>query len=763
MTENTNTDTLITEIPVLPFSKGKSRKERMMYPALAVLSGLLAFLFCAKPLPLTDIALGVPLSDAFLCAGGAFTPFIFLGNIIGTVFYGHASIERFLTLALVFVIRMISDRKHGELLFFGSSVLSKTAFASVMALVQCMLHIAKSGFTLGSVKSVLATLTVLPALTVILALYFFKPTKSRAERYIYEVCALIFFSCAVYVCNDIRYAFCSLGALLTVFLTLCVAKHGGTARGCICGAVLGYIASPAYLLPYILLGASSSILFTLGTFSACSIACALTCISAILVSGTSSLISFIPETVISCAITTPILRYSFIPKGFPFPQTDTEAVSSEKNRALPAVLSVSADIKNTARCFYELSGAIKRQNGSCSEESEITEKICRELCCDCPLSPICLDTAEKETKRAVAELIGAICRTENNGYTPEYLLEHCIKLKQMQQLCKEAVPASNTSPAPLSVSYASVCDMLSLMAHGIEDELVFDPDEERKVRNALFSSGIVFSRICVIGSERKKLLIYGADRNKLKHALPEIRKKLPNSCFDLTKPYYGEEPDSPAIFKMGTRLKADAAIACSSKEGESVNGDTAVSFCDNDGHFYALIADGMGSGQCANESSTAASELIRHFMLCNMDNELAIKLTNEALTGVCNECFSTLDLLRIDTKNGRACVTKSHASPSFIVRGGSVYRCRGTGMPLGIVDEALPSKSEFSVTAGDAVIMVSDGITDGEDNVTYLTDIIGTAIELDAKKLADKLLSKSIELKGRCDDMTVLVIKISAA
>ena len=127
----------------------------------------------------------------------------------------------------------------------------------------------------------------------------------------------------------------------------------------------------------------------------------------------------------------------------------------------------------------------------------------------------------------------------------------------------------------------------------------------------------------------------------------------------------------------------------------------------------------------------------------------------------CDECFATVDLIKVDLVTGLASVTKNYAASSYLLRNGSVYRCNGNSLPIGIESDADPSQISFRTYDGDTVIMVSDGIvSDSSEDDSGLCDVIGLSCDISARELADRILGYAVDRKGKTDDMSALVIKI---
>ena len=767
--------------------EGKTKKERLLSAFVALFFVCLGFILCAKELPIMHRSLGLPQADALLCASSIYTPFAYAGIVIGSVYFGHGSIERFLVLTFIFVLRIVSSAKTmsaGNGTVFSESVLTKTAIASVMSFIETGTYLAKHGINGESALTAAATLSALPALTLLFSAYYAKPDKGRFQRGVYELALTALFSIAVYCAGAASLTFVSADTLLAVFFILSIAKYGGAVRATITGFILGYIVSPAYFLSFLLFGLTSALTLSFGVFSAIGIATAVACVSSVLIGGHVALYYFIPDTVISCAIASPIIRYSFLPKSFPYPFCDpNERISlSDAERVAYAGINACGALRKTSDGLRALSSEIGEITASPPEtshpQSEILEKVCEGFCEKCTMSPICLESEVGRTRLAINDLI-SYSFEENGELTdniPPYLSGHCIKLRELSEyiisLCssykknkyRSIAPVIGNSPNTALLSYASCADILSALAESSEKELVFDKEAEVASADVFHKAGISFSSLSVIGASRKKLYLYGAKTEKVKGSLSDLLASLSKlfSCrYDCAS--LPQNDGTPIIFTPAERLEAEASVAFSAKHGETVNGDTATTFSDGDGNFYALLADGMGSGEAALRSSSMTASLIKNLLIGRLEQKLAVRLTDEVLSRTCDECFSTVDLMKLDLINGKTTVTKSYACASYVLRGGSVYRCDASSMPIGISSDSTPFETEFILNDGDTVIMISDGIADCPENDLRIPDIVGLSSHLTPKELADRILTRAIEVNGKKDDMSALVIKIKKA
>ena len=127
------------------------------------------------------------------------------------------------------------------------------------------------------------------------------------------------------------------------------------------------------------------------------------------------------------------------------------------------------------------------------------------------------------------------------------------------------------------------------------------------------------------------------------------------------------------------------------------------------------------------------------------------------------DCFSTVDLLEIDMLTGKASFVKSGAVASFIMRGDKIFRIASNTMPIGITKEINAEEVKFDLAIGDVIVMVSDGVGQSTEDTVRVSNLLTYSWEDDLQKMADKIKESAKESSGRSDDISVGVIKITAA
>ena len=201
------------------------------------------------------------------------------------------------------------------------------------------------------------------------------------------------------------------------------------------------------------------------------------------------------------------------------------------------------------------------------------------------------------------------------------------------------------------------------------------------------------------------------------------------------------------------------------KEGETVCGDTVLSFQTEPGRWCLLLADGMGSGEPARKESALTCRLLRQFLEAGIEPEAALKTLNSAmaLRGAETGSFTTIDLCVFDAASGAVAFYKYGAAPSYLKKGGTVRRVTGGSLPAGLRSApASPDVTRATLEPGGFAVMISDGIADpGRDE--WLQDLLAGWEGEDPQALAGLILSESIRRERLRDDCGVQVLYRPAA
>jgi stage II sporulation protein E len=210
--------------------------------------------------------------------------------------------------------------------------------------------------------------------------------------------------------------------------------------------------------------------------------------------------------------------------------------------------------------------------------------------------------------------------------------------------------------------------------------------------------------------------------------------------------------------------KPEFRVVCSGiqycADDEKYSGDTFSTFEDDNGVFYAVICDGMGTGGKAAVASNLAVMLLEKLIKAGFGVVAAINTVNTSLISKSGEeCSVTLDLAVVDLFTGITKYYKSGASETIVKRNGKISAVNMPSLPLGIISNTEIGCTTSVLDSGDSFIMFSDGVRD-EDKDLLKKGIKAFDCENVKKLSADFCKKIRTQQSGKRDDLTVLSVYI---
>ena len=316
-----------------------------------------------------------------------------------------------------------------------------------------------------------------------------------------------------------------------------------------------------------------------------------------------------------------------------------------------------------------------------------------------------------------------------------------------------------------ALDYEAMAKLLSEASEENAQEYVLDSELTDKVRRAAIDMGMSFHSIAVYGKRKKTVIGGGIDISNVRLSASEIKGELEKACgIPLTSPEFKLEDEYMTMLATADRIiSCESARASAKKQGEEVNGDSAIVFENREDKYYALISDGMGSGEEASMTSKTTGIFLSKLLLAGNKKHTVLKMLNNFIRNKNLECFATVDLLEIDMLTGEASFIKSGAAASYIIRSGRLFKIASKSLPIGITREIASEEVRFKLEKDDLVIMISDGISqsydDGEWLLSTLSDEIDASGSLSA--IARSILEKAKKNNDRSDDMTVIAVRVA--
>ena len=231
----------------------------------------------------------------------------------------------------------------------------------------------------------------------------------------------------------------------------------------------------------------------------------------------------------------------------------------------------------------------------------------------------------------------------------------------------------------------------------------------------------------------------------------------------------GRELEKPEISFSGGRcrlvagerqaLHADIGAFQFCREQNRVCGDCYESFSDGKGALYIVLSDGMGSGSRARVDSALACSVLSRLIKSGIPLTAALETVNTSLmVKSADESFATLDICKIDLNSGECAVYKAGAATTYIKSADRLIRASLSSPPAGAGGHLTVPAQQFKVSAGDVIVMMTDGCAPDE---VWLSRELSKRSS--AKELSERIAraARSAE-NGRRDDISVIAVSVSA-
>ncbi len=422
----------------------------------------------------------------------------------------------------------------------------------------------------------------------------------------------------------------------------------------------------------------------------------------------------------------------------------------------------------------------KEETKNLSDVRNFFEKSSRTLCKSCSLSSICWDKDFESTRDAFTKAGDAIVK---NGALqardfPIYFSSRCLNTENIVSSVNREIFAMRyrsqfdkklrESREILTRQYSDAATIFSGISLDISNNARFDEMAEAEIADALTRRGILCDTAVYRDAENHiNIHLCGRDLKEIEKNYDNFYPIFSSACkAPLTLPKYTSSQNlDDIVIREKPRLRAVFGAAVKSRSGASQSGDSGTLFYPANGKLALLLSDGMGSGKLAARESAENIKLLSELLRSGLSPKNALSTLQSALLlrSEFTYAFATLDLLYADMFSGHAEFYKLGGAPTYIKRGDKIRRITASSLPAGITltGSLEPDITQHSLLPGDFVIMTSDGIADGTDDVRLLEFLVSQT-PTSAKALADELLAFSLASYGKNDDMTVAVIAIES-
>ncbi|MBQ9780116.1 MAG: SpoIIE family protein phosphatase [Clostridia bacterium] len=595
-----------------------------------------------------------------------------------------------------------------------------------------------------------------------------------------------------------------LAPILALWLSLRITSARGLIPGMVVAILCGLAAAPLLSPAIILAVLAYGLLRPLSP----KIAVAGGCIAAVLWTvaggGTEQLVLYLPSLLVALPI---CLVMQKLEAHLPAPPMDadrTEAMKDftsameQKTRAeahRSRLEALSGAFTSLSHMFYELSGKLRKPK--LPELRRTCDEVIDRHCARCRHREICDKAACHPADLMAARLSVQLYHygTAEVSCLPPEILSHCRHAESIitdvntrcAKLTEHLFKSEKTEV--FATDYESVADLIRDTLDDDEEEYRCNREAADRIFDWLTARGVTVLGVVVCGKRNCRIIVRGSHFDRSEEGLYNIRSELEDICATrLTLPAFEAEQGEAAISIMRLSsaesyetIYSGSTVPAGTADGEPLPpaltnefggitylppatcGDHIALFKSENACFYALISDGMGSGEDASLTSDICALFLEKMLSAGNRVELSVRMLNSFIrqknNGTGDECSATVDLMELDLMSGQAIFAKNGAAPTYVVRGGRVYKLRSRTLPIGILKDSDPQLLTFRMHPGDVVVMVSDGVTHGNDECPWLIDLLSEPLPESMDHLRLEILRHAIA-SGSPDDLSAIAVRV---
>ena len=565
-----------------------------------------------------------------------------------------------------------------------------------------------------------------------------------------------------------------LSPLFAVAATLFVARRTGAARGAVAGLALGLIGSIEAAISTSAIGLVSGFLFPYGALPATLFGLAAGVGVASWLGGLSGFLATAPEAAVGAVLIFPLLGLARSTGDPAATELDRRTLAEAARSAARATPPEGERLHRLGTAFSALSSMFYRRSDEekrprSAEYLAECEGVCARHCATCSNRVRCWEQADRPAERTVYALatrlfeVGRITEGDISDELRDICPRHDVILDEIRDACAAMALSRFRGERSefLSQDYAMLASLLSDAAAFDREEECEDTDGEDALLSALGDTqeGV---QLAVFGTRKKRMAAVSHNAGALREYTPRIR--------EAAEGVFGCRMSAPTVTAAGqlavSVMQTARRFACEACEAGvpigGVSGDVIRFFEVSDDYFYALLSDGMGSGEGAAAAAGVCTEFLETMLKAGAGRKTALRMCGELLRTQGEECSTTVDLLIFDLCYGNATFIKSGAAPSYIKRGGEILRVRSRTMPLGILHTPDAEQINVEIRPGDILILLSDGLASDNEDPDWLLTLLSRESGESLSALATRIVAEAVSRpEPPTDDITVGLVRIT--
>lgn len=574
----------------------------------------------------------------------------------------------------------------------------------------------------------------------------------------------------------------SIGRIAAVLIILFCARYGSVTGGSVSGIATGSIFSLSTSAMSFLCGGYAFGGLMAGLFSGvgkagCAIAFTVCSTIMTFACGDNKLIiALFIETVIASTVFMVLPKQigNFVTAIF-LPEDNSKSNEALKHNVVMRLDFASKAMEGVSDCVNKVSDKLKRLYSPTMDW--VYENVCNEVCSNCGLKVYCWDKQKAITMDDFSRLGGVL---KNDGRVSSDVIDvlftkKCCKQKEIAESvnynyneflsCQAAQRRVTGVRSVVAGQFAGLSTILKDLSVEFENYVTYDTESSQRVEEFLRYSGLVpMECSCVLDKNgRMSVEIELAQNYKDKIRKSVLMNEISKCC--------GRRFDSPCITELGNRIRMafnempyyDVEIGSAQHvcNNGKLCGDSINYFNNSLGSMVAIISDGMGTGGRAAVDGNMAVSIMTKLCKAGLSYDCALQVVNSALMVKSeDESLATLDIADINLFSGKATLMKAGAPLTYIKKNGHIIKKQTESLPVGILNDIKFSKESIGLSAGDWIVMISDGAVQKDD--MWLESLIKTWNQASAGELAQKIVKEASSRRsdGHDDDITAVAIKL---
>ncbi len=412
------------------------------------------------------------------------------------------------------------------------------------------------------------------------------------------------------------------------------------------------------------------------------------------------------------------------------------------------------------------------QNAVAQLSRQVSDAVCR----DCPERARCWREKSVTTDENLAQLISA--GLDKGKATvidvPDGLASDCMRISTLLAAANKEITSykayygsvtnQNTGKLLLAEQLGGISTVMMELSNKCKNKLTFDREKEKKALEELTFLSVLVKEVVVCEEKDEPLItLTVAAKDAEKGVILPVMNRIMGRQLELSK--CENTPDGLwriLFFLPKPKYNITLGFCQRIKQSSGESGDTHSFLRLNGNKILLALCDGMGSGEKARSTSSTAISLVENFYKADFDSEIVLSSVNKLLSANSEESFSALDVCALNLNNGNTDFIKLGCPHSVVKTKGGVSFIQGGSLPLGVLEQIKPVTTKKIMTAGDVIVMYSDGFSDCFADKNEIAYLLEQNTLTNAQLISETMLAEAM---ARCsdapaDDVTVIAARI---